>query len=303
VPLAPAPFGPAPEPSDYAVADDGTRVAVYDFGGSGPDLLLVHATGFCAAVLAPLASALGDRFSCWALDLRAHGRSDPPADLDFRWAGFGADVAAAVALLGLRRSLAVGHSCGGASVVLAEEATPGTFAALYCFEPVILRNPPVEGPMDDNPLSAGARRRRETFPSAEDAFVNFAGKMPFKELDPDVLRLYVEAGLEPVPPGDGGDGHEVRLRCRREHEAAVYAWAPFHSAFAGLGGVGCPVTLVCGAETDSFPPAHLDRLAARLPLARVEVLPGLGHFGPLQDPPAVARSVGLAFPESDTPGP
>ncbi len=284
-------------------ASDGTRIAVYDFGGSGPDLLLAHATGFCAGVLAPLARGLADRFHCWALDLRAHGRSDPPRNLDFRWTGFGDDVASVVDHLGLRRPFGFGHSCGGAAAVLAEEARPGTFDALYCFEPVILPNPPSDEPVDDNPLSAGARRRRETFPSAEDAFVNFAAKPPFSDLDPEVLRRYVEDGLETLPDTEGGDGRVVRLRCRREHEAAIYAFGASHGAFASLGTVLCPVTLACGARTDSFGPRLLDRMGARLRDARVEVLPRLGHFGPLEDPVAVGRSVARAFHDPDTPEP
>jgi pimeloyl-ACP methyl ester carboxylesterase len=35
--------------------------------------------------------------------------------------------------------------------------------------------------------------------------------------------------------------------------------------------------------------------AERLPQARLEELPGLGHFGPLQDPAAVAESIIRAF--------
>ncbi|MGI0151798.1 MAG: alpha/beta fold hydrolase, partial [Thermoplasmata archaeon] len=41
---------------------DGLEIAVYDFGGRGQDLLLVHATGFCAEVFTPLAQELGEHF-------------------------------------------------------------------------------------------------------------------------------------------------------------------------------------------------------------------------------------------------
>jgi pimeloyl-ACP methyl ester carboxylesterase len=290
-------------PAEWVTTGDGTRVAAYDLGGTGRDLLLVHATGFCAAVLAPLAAALAGRYHCWAIDLRAHGRSGPPYDRDFRWSGFADDVMSSLDHLGLEQALAFGHSCGGAAVVLAEETRPGTFAGLYCFEPVILVDDVPASSFQDNPMSAGARRRRDTFPSPDDAFVNFSVKPPFRDLEPEVLRLYVEEGLELVPDDEGGDGLAVRLRCRREDEAAVYAQAASHGAFAGLPGVSCPVTLACGAESDSFGPPFLDAHAARLPHGRVEVLPGLGHFGPLQDPPAVARAVLRAFPGSDTPGP
>ncbi len=288
---------------DRCTTPDGVRIAVYDFGGEGTDLLFVHATGFCAEVLLPLARVLSDHYRCWGLDLRAHGRSDRPSDGEFAWSGFALDVLAAVDHLGLERPFAFGHSCGGASILLAEASRPGTFRSLYGFEPVVVPDGLATFPPGENPLSAGARRRRDTFPSAEDAFVNFSSKPPFGDLDPEVLRLYVEAGFEPVPSGDGGDGQSIRLRCRREDEAEVYAHAAANGVFGRLHEVRCPVTLACGAETDAFGPSIMEAEAARLPRSTVEVLPGIGHFGPMQRPEAVAESVRHALGTVDVASP
>ena len=101
----------------------------------------------------------------------------------------------------------------------------------------------------------------------------------------------METGFEPLPAAEGGDGRTIRLRCRRQDEAAVFTAAVDHEAFAHLGEVGCPVTLSCGAETDAFGPRLMRADAEPIRHARVEVLPGMGHFGPLQRPDAVATSV------------
>ena len=61
----------------YTSPGDGPRIATYDLGGDGPDLLLVHATGFCAGVWGPVAALLDD-FRVTALDVRGHGRSAAP---------------------------------------------------------------------------------------------------------------------------------------------------------------------------------------------------------------------------------
>jgi pimeloyl-ACP methyl ester carboxylesterase len=279
--------------SDRCVTPDGLEIAIYDFDGAGQDLLLVHATGFCAEVFGPFVRALGTEFHCWALDLRAHGRSDRPPDGVFAWSGFATDVLSVIEHLGLSRPMGFGHSCGGAALLLAEESEPGSFESLYCFEPIVF---PMGGRAaaalpPDNPLSEGARRRRETFPCAEDAFVNFAAKPPFSDLDTEVLRCYVEAGFEPIPADQGGDGQAIRLRCRREDEAAIYAQGPLHGAFERLDEVNCPVSLACGEHTDAIGPKLLELDASRLSHADTEVIGGIGHFGPLQDPPLVARSV------------
>jgi pimeloyl-ACP methyl ester carboxylesterase len=266
-------------------------VEIYDFGGRGPDLVLVHATGFCAEVFTPLAAHLGERFHCWALDLRAHGRSDRPSDGNLAWTGFASDVLAVIDHLGLDAPFGFGHSCGGAAVLLAEEQRPGTFRSLYCYEPVVVPGTPDPERIADNALSAGARRRRETFPTSEDALANFSSKAPFSDLDPVALRAYVHGGFEVIPVQDGGDGAAIRLRCRRDDEAGIYAQGFSHPTYRRLHEIGCPVVLSCGEQTDSFGPTMLEADALELRHARVEVLPGIGHFGPLQQPALVAASV------------
>jgi pimeloyl-ACP methyl ester carboxylesterase len=281
--------GPVVDPTGRAMTSDGIGIAYDDFGGPGAVLLLAHATGFCGAVLAPLARRLAGRYRCIAFDERAHGGSDRPPGDDFGWYGFAADVLAVIDHLRLDRPAAFGHSCGATALLLAEQARPGTFAALFCYEPVMYPGDnPLPPGFEVNPLAAGALRRREVFASGEEALANFAAKAPFDRLHPDVLAAYVDKGFA---PDDGG----IRLRCRRQDEAQVYAHGLSHDAFGHLDEVRCPVTLACGAGTDAIGPAFLERMAGRLPLSRVEVFAGLDHFGPLVDPDALARSVASAM--------
>jgi pimeloyl-ACP methyl ester carboxylesterase len=283
-------------PTGRARTPEGVGIAYYDLGGSGPDLILAHATGFCGATLAPMAERLTDRFRCVVFDERGHGSSDRPVGEEFDWHGFGADARAVVDHLELDRPAGFGHSCGGTALLLAEQARPGTFSGLYCYEPIMLPNDVPRPPsLDSNPLSAGALRRREVFGSREEALTNYGGKPPFDRLDQEVLAAYVDNGFAPDPEG-------IRLRCRRRDEAQVYAQGGAHDAYAHLGEVRGPVTVACGAGTDAVGPDYCRVLAGRLTDATVQVFDGLGHFGPLESPEAVARSVGAALSRvGDTP--
>lgn len=267
-------------------SSDGVEVATYLLGGSGPPLLMAHATGFCAAVLDPMAQRLRDSVSVVAFDERGHGASSRPRSGSFDWHGFADDVLAVVDGLDLHQVLGFGHSCGGAALLLAEAARPGTFRGLYLYEPIV---PPVDAPLPfdpaENPLSTGARRRRTTFSSRQDALANFSRKAPFDVLVPEVLATYVDNGFCPAPNGG------IELCCKREDEALIYEGGFTHDAYRHLGEIRCPVTVACGEHTDSFGPDLLTPVVARLPDAKLTVLPGLGHFGPLQDPDTVARSV------------
>ena len=275
-------------PVPNAVTDDGVDIAWYDFGGDGPDLLLAHATGFHGHVWLPVVERLRARFRCVAFDERGHGDSASPADGVFDWHGFARDVRAVVEAAGLSQPFGVGHSCGGASLLLAEEDAPGTFRALYCYEPVV---PPFDDPPPprESPMAAGARRRREVFDSREEAFDRYRSKPPTSGFREDVLRAYVDFGVDDLADGT------VRLKCRGEDEARVYEWGASHSAFRRLDAVRCPVTLAYGEVNPHFGLPVMEAMAGRLASASVESAARLTHFGPLEDPDAVADAVLRAF--------
>ena len=282
-PKSPASIGL--RPTAPVTAPDGVRVVVHLLGGDGPPLLLCHATGFHGLVWWPLAERLAGRFRCLAPDLRGHGDSAEPPGLQLDWSGFATDALAVVDGLGLEQPFGAGHSSGATALLLAEEARPGTFRALYCFEPVIVPADPPLGRDPDNWLSQRARARRATFASRPEALGHYAARSPLSEIDPGVLRAYVEHGLEDV--ADGG----VRLKCRPEHEALVYEMATAHDCFTHLSRVRCLVTLVRGGRSEAYRPKLFEELADRLARSRSEVLPELSHLGPLEDPDAVAGSI------------
>ncbi len=297
---------------------DGVEIATYDLGGGGPPLILAHATGFHGLVWLPLAAALRDTYHCWAFDSRGHGASERAPDGNYDWDGFALDVLAVTAALprrsGQERPRAVGHSSGGAALLLAEESMPGTFGALYCYEPVV----PIhedeskdaghsdghsDGDSDGdgvastaNPLAAGARRRREVFESRAAALDNYAAKPPFTDFDPAALEAYVEWGFHDLPDGT------VRLACRREDEARVYEQAWHHRAYQHLGRVACPVALASGGRHAHFGIEVITAVAARLgngARTSVEVHQELGHFGPLERPAVIGTSIRRAFDAFD----
>lgn len=242
----------------------------------------------------PLAARLTPTYRCVAPDLRSHGDSDAAPGHDLDWRGFARDVIAVVSGLGLRRPLAAGHSCGATALLLAEEDQPGTFAALYCFEPVVVPADPPLGPDPDNWLAGAARRRRAGFPSKEAALRHFASTPPLAGLHPTALGAYVEHGFA----DRGGKG--VVLKCSPEHEALVHEMATAHDCYGRLGDISCPVMVAWGASTDAYGEAAARHLATRLPDARLEAVTGVGHLGPLEDPDGVAASVSRFFSESLT---
>ncbi len=273
----------------WAKTTDGALVRWHDLGGSGPDLLAVHATGFHGLVWQPVADRLRRSFHCWSLDLRGHGDSSQPDLETFSWDLFPLDIRAVLDELGLERPFGLGHSLGAASLLKAEARWPGTFRALYLYEPAVHLP---DGPVDDDGSSWAemTRRRRATFASRDEARRNFSGKAPMNAFDPDVLDAYVEHGL-----ADGPDG-TVHLKCTPETEAAVFLGFTTHDLHARLSDVRCAAVVA-----SSYGPAEGSpggpTLAERLPHARAVELAGLDHFGPLCRPDVLAESVERLWPE------
>jgi pimeloyl-ACP methyl ester carboxylesterase len=271
-------------------------LVVHDLGGRGPTLVMVHATGLHGRVWAPVASHLSGRFRCLAPDLRAHGESPAGADAaevggsraGVAWPDLAADLLAAVEHLPAP-VFGLGHSLGATLLLLAEEARPATFAGLYCIEPIGTASDDPPPPDRSHPMATRAAARRDLFASRNEARAAYAAKPPFCSVDPGALAAYVEHGFE-----DTADGR-VRLRCRPADEAAVFATGLSHPVYRDLGLVAAPVVLAVGGASSTVTAEAMGAWAARLGRGRVEVLPGLGHFAPLEDPAAVAAAVAAAY--------
>ncbi len=275
-------------PTSHRVDTGAVELAIHDWGGAGVAVVLAHATGFHGRVWAPVAEPLVRAGShVWSFDFRGHGDSDRDPGLRYHWDRFADDVLAVVSELGVGRKALVGagHSKGAAALLLAEEREPGTFARLWCYEPIVIPSEAPLSPQPDGPLSQGARRRRARWPSRDEARASFGARSPFAVLHPDALDAYVDHGLRERDDGT------FELECAPEDEATVYAMQFAHRAYADLAAVACPVLVACGEQTDAIVPALGQKLVDRLPDGRLEVMSGLGHLGPLQDPAAAAASI------------
>jgi pimeloyl-ACP methyl ester carboxylesterase len=260
---------------------DGRRLAAIDFAGSGPTCLLVHGAGLNASCFAPLASALAESLHCVGVDLSGHGHSDAPSRVD--WSVFVDDVLASSRSLG-SGVIGVGHSLGATALLGAAASAPASFAALICYEPIV-----IDQAMPDRPPSAanaaGARRRRAEFPSRRQAFEHFSTRPPFASFDRAALAGYLNEGL--IDCGDGS----VRLACRPETEAAIYETAADFDVLGLLDRVTCPVTVAFGQSSEVMSGPGAEVVAGRLPNSRIASILGLGHFGPFDSPVLAAEMV------------
>lgn len=268
------------------LARDGVEIAYSESGKGWPRVVFVHATGFCKELCYPVIEetrAIEPEFTALAIDQRAHGDSAAPSP-PFDWWDIGRDLIELLPTGG--PVVGVGHSAGGAALVLAELTRPGTFSSLVLVEPIIF--PPPYGRFPDNPMSAGALRRKRGFSSRESAYANFASKEAFAGWDGRAMQAYVTGGLRP-------DGDGFVLKCAPEAEAEFFVAATEHRAWDRLGEVEIACRIIAGEYSTTHHDPYLAELSGRFANAEHEVIADSTHFVWMERPDAVAQRVARAI--------
>lgn len=267
----------------HVTRPDGVAIAVHELGGHGEPFLFAHATGFCAPMYRPLARALAHRFRVVAVDARGHGVSSPPPDGAMDWDEMAADLLGVVDALGGGPLHAFGHSLGGALVLLAEHARPGTFRSAFLFEPIVW--PAGMARTGPNVMADAARARRPVFASRAEVLWRYSSRPPLDALRADALHAYVQHGFVEQPDGS------VRIACDPEHEARVFE-AEVKVTTTAIAHLQLPVTVACGYDEPGPNPGRLaPDVVEALDRAVLRRYDHMGHFGPFQDPVTVGRAV------------
>lgn len=268
--------------TEYIASTDGVKVALHDFGGDGPVLVLCHATGFCAHALQPMIECLVDQFHCFALDFRGHGYTRLPPGVEMAWSSLAEDFMAVARHVKPSSGplLAIGHSMGGASIILGESANPGTVTKIWAFEPIFLPSGPVLRGSDAPDIAQGARRRIATFASAAEVKQRYSTRPPLSVLDERALDAYISHGFDHLEDGS------VTLRCRPEVEASVFEHH-LAGSYEAAQGVSVSIRAGVGGHADMVV-EHIKQVADHNPAVSVVEYKDLTHFGPMEQPARLA---------------
>jgi pimeloyl-ACP methyl ester carboxylesterase len=275
-------------PREGTVDSGGVRVHYVDYGGDGPPLVFVHATGFLGVLWRPIAEELSSRFRVIAHDQRGHGDSDKPPD-GYDFPAFANDLQHLIEALDLRRPLVAGHSSGATTAVVHAATYPGVISRAVLIEPILPRpdwakTTPPNG-RTANSLAEAARKKRGVWPSAGELFEAYRGRETFQTWREDVLRIYCEEGTRAWEDG------QVELKCPPEIEAKFFDAVMLMDVWPLVERVACPALVMWGGES------HLRHrlqpfVSAALPNARDAIVSGTTHFLPQERPDEVARLIG-----------
>jgi pimeloyl-ACP methyl ester carboxylesterase len=252
-------------------------VLVVDVAGpaDGPTVVLAHCWGGDVHNWDAVALGLieqGHRVVRWSQ--RGHGSSSVGSD-GFAIERFGADLAEVLEALDVRDAVVAGHSLGGMTTQAFAIWHPEVAAERVKGLVLVATS---SGRLSESPIAKSERILRN--PRVDRALAGPGGHL--------LVRGALGKGATPA-----------MVRATRDHFLAT----PFESRMGiadamlamdlheGRLGIAQPTVVVVGTRDTLTPVSHARSMAADIPGARLEVLPGLGHMLPFEAPDTIVRLI------------
>jgi 3-oxoadipate enol-lactonase len=255
----------------------GVRIA-YELRGRlrrrRPWLVLIQGLGFDRTGWDPVARQLKRQFRLVLIDNRGSGRSTVPTD-SFTVGHMAADVARVLDAARIPRAHVVGHSLGG---MVAQE-----LAVDY---PERVEQLVLAGTTPGWPYAYG-------MPAGSVKLMAETPRLP----GATAVRRHVENSLSARTVEERPDLVERLVRHQLSHPSDPAAWAALAAAGASYTGalrqtrIQAPTLVLHGSADDVVDPRNGALLAARIPRARLVMLPDLGHLFFWENPEAFVEAV------------
>jgi len=240
---------------------------------AGPWLVLLNGLLSDTTMWAGVLPGLADRHRILTFDSRGQGKSDAPLEGPYATAQLAADAWELLQVLGVEKPWLVGLSNGSAMSLELLSAHPAAFSGAVLTSAM---------PHFDFALSLKAEHWARCLevggPLMQfDAVAPFLWGDAFLEARHGVLRAYHQVVTGGADRPQHGNLHQIR---------GTLGW----DIRERLNQIQAPVLLLSGAEDLLTPPWKCLETARRIPHGRFEVVPGIGHAFPVEDPKSfVAR--------------
>jgi pimeloyl-ACP methyl ester carboxylesterase len=268
-----------------------TAIPFEDWGGRGPALLFAPANGYPAGSYRLLLEALAAHYRVIGVRHRPLWPGSRPEALS-SWHDIADDLIALADQERLRDVIAVGHSLGAVTLMMASLRRPKLARCLALIEPVFLAPSWLQalaaaerdGRRLELSLVETARNRRSRWPSRQAAFDRFRGKAVFAGLSDEALWDYVWAGTRESATGD------VELAYPTAWEARIYSLPPA-DVWELLPLVSHPTLGIRAAGSDTINEEAWESWRRVQPGAWLLEFPDASHLLPMERPLEVAAAV------------
>jgi pimeloyl-ACP methyl ester carboxylesterase len=248
------------------VTDEGPRVA--------PAIVLIHGFGGSVRWWDLLVPGLAERHRVIRVDLLGHGRSAKPAGGGYGIAEQGRRVGEALDLLGVGEALVVGHSTGGSVATSLAEQRRDLVTALA----LVNSGPRIEAVVPQGP----AGRLLE---------IPVVGHLLWRVRTDTLIRRAAATAVTrdvPLPEAIIDDARGMTYHAFTATSQAAEDYLRQRPLPDRLAALGTPLLVIFGAEDRRWLSSSAAGYRA-VPSARIEMLTGVGHSPPLEEPVRTAE--------------
>jgi pimeloyl-ACP methyl ester carboxylesterase len=250
----------------------------YELHGNGAPLVLIPGLGYDGWMWHRMIPGLAEHFQVISLDNRGSGQSDKPIG-PYTAPMLAADVVGLLDTFDLPKAHVMGHSMGG-----------------FIAQALAIDYPDRVNKLILSATNFGGPRHVPITPEAMAVLTDLSGAPlarlrrgiviscapGFAESNPDFVEYWVNYRAQhPIDPA----GYQAQLGIGLSLLAET---AGFEHRLAR---VTAPALILFGEHDKVVPPGNADLLAAKLPRAEVQILPGTGHFFPFETPEATNAAI------------
>lgn len=247
-------------------------------GPQAPQLLLLHGTGASTHSWRSLAPLLAQQAGVVAVDLPGHGFSDAARGDGATLSGMARGVAALLREMGVTPSVLIGHSAGAAIAARMALDRPQDYESIISLNGALLPLHGLAGQVFSPLAKLLAANRLVPY------LFSWTANDPKR-----VRRLVAGTGSRLDETGVELYGRLVSDPAHVAGALAMMANWDLRDLAAALPTLRPRLHLLAAENDKSLPPEHSQRVAALLPQASFERLPGLGHLAHEEDPQQVLR--------------
>jgi pimeloyl-ACP methyl ester carboxylesterase len=276
------------QPESRFVESNGVKHHYLEWGSpDNPSVVMFHAVGMSSQIWNNAARDLARDYHVFSFDLRGHGDTEHH-DGGYTFQQIGQDTASVIQALGLEGSIAVGHSAGGMSILIADSLFPGIVGKGVLIDTRVGDSPMALLTPEEQELRAKRTlQKRLVWESREVMYEAYRGRRAFKPWVDEVFADYIEGNTRLLDDG------RVELKCKPLVEETFYESRRDLDTSQVLRGLGGEYILLVGDYKGAQTPkdAAVLHLQQETKGFQLKELGAGSHFVPMEHPALVLKEI------------
>ncbi|MDP7587952.1 MAG: alpha/beta hydrolase [Dehalococcoidia bacterium] len=276
------------QPESRFVESNGVNHHYLEWGSpDNPSVVMFHAVGMSSQIWNNTARDLARDYNVHSFDLRGHGDTEHPEG-GFTFQQIGQDTASVIQALGLEGSIAVGHSAGGMSLLIADSMFPGIVSKGVLVDTRVGDSPmALLSPEEQKLRMERTLQKRSIWGSRKAMHEAYRDRRVFKPWEDEVFADYIDGNTRLLDDGT------VELKCKPYVEEEFYSNRRHLDTLEVLRGLGGEYVLLVGDYEGAQTPqdAAVQHLQQETKGFQLKELGAGSHFVPMEHPALVLKEI------------